>query len=410
MKWKIIFRYIFFGLIFLSLDHADVQWRDKQGNIVKPSNSMKSKDGFGVQLLSVDEKSFFKVWNTPSETVDIDVIDTIHKNTELIFPILFGGCKTDKNYTCHIVSDFLILAPDGSRYTDIKQMHIFDAKPYPNHALNVSNEYIKIIIEKKDLLGEYKVKAHVTDTIRKIDLDVERVFTVVDDNITIKKKNKKLAEPYKPTKADMHVSKWMTYAYKNGYEDDKNNIIHMLHSRLFTENRRSLLLMAVFMSERFKMHDSYLITHQNEFSNLKGNALEMLLFALKQANTKNSNILYKKVLNNMNNKTFLEYIKSVKPLNILDKEIKEPSQIDVLWASFMASGKKEYVEKIIILLKLPEEGVNNLLLLGSAKWSLLSNAQQHEKVLKICQEYKSKNKSIRKHLDEILTKVKENEQ
>jgi len=407
MKGIIMFKYIFLGFFILSFSNAESQWRDKQGKIVEPNISMKSKDGFGVQLLSVDEKNFFKVWNTPSDTVDIDVIDTIHKNTELIFPILFGGCKTNEKNKCLLRSDFLILAPDGSVYTDVKNILIFNGKPQPNHALNVSNEYIKIIIEKKDLFGKYKVKAHVTDTIKKIDLELERSFTVVDDNITIKKKKNKSVEPYKPTVEDINVSKWMTYAYKNGHENDMKNIIHMLNSRLFTENKSSLFVMAVFISERFKIDDSYL--KKDNFNNLKGNALEMLLFALKQANTKNSNTLYQKLLNNVKNVKFLKYIKSVKSFQLLKMNIVQPSMIDALWASFMATGKKEYVEKIITLLGLPKKGVNNLLLISSAKWSLLSNAKQHDKVLKICKEYKSSNKLIQKHLNEILMKVNDNE-
>jgi len=405
-----MFKYILIGVLLLSSIYADSMWRDKQGNLVKDTTSMKSKNGFGANLVSVNEKNFFKVWNTPSKTVNIDVIDTIHREYELIFPIMFGGCQTNKENKCNIVGDFLILAPDGSIYTDVKNILIFKDKPQPNHALNVSTEYIKIIIEKKDLLGKYKVKAHITDTIKKINLDIEKSFTVVDDNITIKKKKYKPAEPYQPTEEDMNVSKWMTYAYKNGYEKDKNNIIHMLNSRLFTENKSSLFVMAVFISERFKINDDYLIKHKNEFSNVRGNALEMLLFALKQSNTKNTNILYKKLLKNMRNEKFLNYIKSVKHFQLLDMDIIQPSMIDALWASFMATGKKEYVEKIITILGLPEKGVNNLLLIGSAKWSLLSNAQQHVKVLKICKEYKSKNVNVQKILNEILIKVNKEKQ
>jgi len=404
-----MFKYIFLGFFILSFCNAESQWRDKQGNLVKPNASMKSKDGFGVQLLSVDEKNFFKVWNTPSDTVDIDVIDTIHKNTELIFPILFGGCKTDEKNQCSIRSDFLILAPDGSVYTDVKNIFIFKGKPYPNHALNVSNEYIKIIIEKKDLLGKYKVKAHVTDTIKKIDLELERSFTVVDDNITIKKKKKKSVEPYKPTEEDINVSKWMTYAYKNEHEKDMDNIIHMLNSRLFIENKSSLFILAIFISERFKINDSYLLKYEDKFIHFTGNAEQVFLFALKQTNTKNTNILYKKLLKNIKDTKFLNYIKSVKPFKLLEMEITQPSMIDALWASFMATGKKEYVEKIITLLGLPEKGVNNLLLLGSTKWSLLSNAKQHDKVLKICKEYKSSDGLIQKNLNKILSKVNNNE-
>lgn len=397
-------KYIFLGLLFLSCAYAESQWRDKQGNVVEKTKSMNSHDGFGVQILSVNEKDFFKTWNTPSETVNIDVIDKIHKNDALIFPILFGGCKINENKRCNLSSDFLVVAPDGSVYTDVKNMLIFNGKPYPNHGLNVSNEYIKIIIEKKDLLGEYKVKAHVTDTIKNITLDIEKSFIVVDNNITIKKKKKNFVEPYKPTAKDINVSNWMTYAYKNGNEKDMNNIIYMLNSKLFTENKSSLFVMAVFISERFKIKDSYLLKYEDKFNNFKGNSEQVFLFALKQANTINTNILYKKLLKNIKDTQFLNYIKSVKPFKLLEMEITQPSMIDVLWASFMATGKKVYVEKIINILAKEEKGVNNLLLIGSAKWSLLSNIQQHKKVFDICKDFKTNDKNINKHLKDIFQK------
>ena len=408
-----MFKYIVIGVLLVSSIYAGSMWRDKQGNLVKDTTSMKSKNGFGANLVSVNEKNFFKVWNTPSQTVNIDVIDTIHREDELIFPIMFGGCQTNKENKCNIIGNFLILAPDGSIYTDVKNILIFKGNPQPNHGLNVSTGYIKIIIEKIDLLGTYKVKAHVIDMYSNAELNLETSFTVVDDNVSIKKKvnisKTETIESYKPTEKDLKVSKWMTYAYKENSENDMQNIMHMLNSKMFTQDKQSLFVLAVFLSERFKLNDSYLVTHQEDFSNLDNNALEMLLFALNQSSTKNANILYEKLLKNMRNEKFLNYIKSVKHFQLLDMDIMQPSMIDALWASFMATGKKEYVEKIITILGLPEKGVNNLLLLGSTKWSLLSNAKQHDKVLKTCKEYISRDKNIQKNLNEILIKVNNNE-
>jgi hypothetical protein len=404
-----IFKYYIIFLFLFSNVYAESTWRDKQGNIVEKTKSMNSKDGFGANLVSVNEKNFFKVWNTPSQTVNIDIIDTIHRNDELIFPIMFGGCQTNKENKCNIVGDFVIIAPDGSTYANVKKMLIFNHTPSPNHGLNVSNEYVKVIIEKTDLLGGYKVNAHILDVFGNVALDLETSFTVVDDNITIEKKKKnKQAEPYHPTKKDVNVSKWMTYAYLHGYGKDKDNIIYMLNSRLFTENEKSLFTIAIFMAERFKIYDAYLIENKNKFSNLNENALKMLLIALKQADTKNSKILYKELLPKIRNKRFLEYLKKTPHYDALNKEIKTPAMIDVVWASFMSTGEKVYIEKIIQVLSREEKGMENIMLLGSVKWSLSSNIEQHKKVFNICKEYHTNDINIKKHLDDILNHISNN--
>ena len=408
-----MFKFIVIGVLIVSSISGNSMWRDKQGNLVKNTKSMKSNNSFGANLVSVNEKNFFDVWNTPSKTVNIDVIKTIHREDELIFPIVFGGCQTNKENKCNIVGSMLILAPDGSIYSQVKRMLIFNNKPYPNNGLNVSNEYVKIIIEKKDLLGTYKVQANVVDTLSSTELNLETSFTVVEDNVSIEKKvdvsKSETVEQHIPTEKDLKVSKWMTYAYKENSENDMQNILHMLSSAMFTQDKKSLFVIAIFLSERFKLNDNYLIRHEERFLNLTNNALEILLFALKQANTTNTNILYKKLLPQMKNENFLKYIKSVKYFDFLNMEIKRPSMIDGLWASFMGTGKKEYVEKIITILAKEEEGVENILLVGSAKWSLLSNAKQHQKVFNACKEYKSENKNIQKALNDIVAKIeKEN--
>jgi len=403
-----IFKYCILALFLFSNIYAESTWRDKQGKIVKQTKSMNSKDGFGANLVGVNEKNFFKVWNTPSQTVNIDIVDTIHRNDELIFPVMFGGCQTNKENKCNIVGDFVIIAPDGSTYASIKKMLIFNHVPFPNHGLNVSKEYVKVVIEKTDLLGAYQVRAHILDVIGNVVLNLETSFTVVEDNITIKKKKNKQVEPYDSTKKDMNVSKWMTYAYLHGYEKDKDNIIYMLNSRLFTENEKSLFTIAIFMAERFKIYDVYLIENKNKFSNLNENALKMLLIALKQADTKNSKILYKELLPKIKNKRFIEDLKKNPHYDAMNKEIKTPAMIDVLWASFMATGKKGYIEKIIQVLSREEKGMENIMLLGSVKWSLSSNIKQHKKVFNICKEYHTKDINIKKHLDDILNHIGNN--
>jgi hypothetical protein len=63
------------------------------------------------------------------------------------------------------------------------------------------------------------------------------------------------------------------------------------------------------------------------------------------------------------------------------------SMLDDAWAAFMATGDTRFVDEVIAALPLVEvRGDTRRLLVGSAaKWSLASNAYQHERVLEACE-------------------------
>jgi len=86
-----------------------------------------------------------------------------------------------------------------------------------------------------------------------------------------------------------------------------------------------------------------------------------------------------------------------------------PWVLDLLWGNFMATGKKAPVVRIISALAwLDVKGdTNRLLVAGAARWSLTSNAVQHNRVLDICQEEAiNQPKGIAEKLQEIIKKAK----
>ncbi len=389
-------------------------WKDKEGNMQEDTPWMKSKGDFGATLFIVNEKEFFKVWNKPSKSVNIDIVEKIHKGDEVIFPIVFSGCGTGKDGKCKLKGSTLVLAPDGKEYTKVNNMSLFDNKPQPNLALNVSQEYIKVIIEPSDKLGTYKVKVRVRDLVKKIDINLQRSFQVVDKNVSIETKKdnsqSKPVEKIEPNKRDIEVGKWMTYAYKEDNKKDMESIKYMINSKAFTQKRSTIFPIAIFISKRFKQDDEYLNSIDINFDSLNNKSLFMLLVALKQADTQKSKALYNTLLEKTNDKQLLNYIHSLPVLDFLTIDINSPAVLDMLWASFMATGDTLYVERIIDVLgrKDSKESINYLLIKSSAKWSILSNAKQHTKVLEVCKKYaNSSNVTLRKEMTEIVEKVYE---
>lgn len=98
-------------------------------------------------------------------------------------------------------------------------------------------------------------------------------------------------------------------------------------------------------------------------------------------------------------------IEKQKPDNILSAPVKDPARLDMLWGTFLATGKAEPVKKIISVLHLAEDGHDMELILGSAaKWSLTSNARQHKRVSEICEEEAKKSTEPTKRLLETVVR------
>ncbi len=84
-----------------------------------------------------------------------------------------------------------------------------------------------------------------------------------------------------------------------------------------------------------------------------------------------------------------------KPPDIVSAAVPDASCLDMLWANYLATGDKRYVQRVIAALPRSdaakpdtqtESDFEVALSGGLAAWSLGSNAQQHPAVLKICRE------------------------
>lgn len=101
------------------------------------------------------------------------------------------------------------------------------------------------------------------------------------------------------------------------------------------------------------------------------------------------------------------YLERVPP-RILESELNPPT-LDGLWVSYFVSGNPAYVERIMTALTLDhgeEDGLENLMVYGAARWSLGSNARQHEDVEGILERACAESAGVlQEELTEILSEV-----
>ena len=77
--------------------------------------------------------------------------------------------------------------------------------------------------------------------------------------------------------------------------------------------------------------------------------------------------------------------------------------IDDLWAEFFATGQAEPIKKIMSVLGVPAENLEQKTLLSNANWSLASNVKQHKKVYEIIKEESSNATGLVKEmLDQMI--------
>ncbi|QQR69486.1 MAG: hypothetical protein IPI58_02075 [Alphaproteobacteria bacterium] len=85
---------------------------------------------------------------------------------------------------------------------------------------------------------------------------------------------------------------------------------------------------------------------------------------------------------------------------------KGPWVLDMLWGYFMATGDEAPVVRIITALPWINirDDTSRLLVGGAARWSLTSNATQHERVMAICRkEVESQPDEVKTLLQEVIT-------
>ena len=128
-----------------------------------------------------DERELFDTWSKPSDSVNVKDIDSIAINSPINTFVVFGGCKTDAKGNCSVVMRFRVTSPDGKLYSETPAMEVWhEKKPPPNRSLQLSIDYLKIIIEPHEQRGKYTVNTEVRDNNSRVILRLQKAFTAVE--------------------------------------------------------------------------------------------------------------------------------------------------------------------------------------------------------------------------------------
>ena len=169
---------------------AHAEWVDKQGQPLSDAEDRKSNRNFGAQLIfTTEERELFRKWATPSETVDLNTVDSVRIDQPVSAFIIFGGCKPNASGNCSVSMRFKVIQPDGKTYSETPTMEVWHNKPAPpGRSLELSAEYLKVRVEPHEQRGPYTVQTQVRDDNTGVVLFLQKVFTALDSEELMKHK------------------------------------------------------------------------------------------------------------------------------------------------------------------------------------------------------------------------------
>lgn len=155
------------------------QWHTKEGKAILDSDSQKSGKSFVAQLILTNkDKALYTAWNIPSEGVYIDSSSIVKRNEPISAFIVFGGCKEDNTGNCRLIVEFTVIQPDGNLYSQTPPMEVwYEKKKPPKKALELSVDYLKIVFEEGEQIGNYEIVAKVSDLNANESLSLKSSFT-----------------------------------------------------------------------------------------------------------------------------------------------------------------------------------------------------------------------------------------
>lgn len=157
------------------------QWRDNGEEVLDTSWSKHSGEFGAMLLLSDKPEDFLETWDQPTDGVLIETTDTVARGVPIIAFVLFTGCAPDDKGLCNASVDFVILKPDGSEYDSFKDKDLWKNKPTTKkNWLQLSADYVGVIIEPDDPLGQYTVRVIARDLNANESLDLTQEFTATE--------------------------------------------------------------------------------------------------------------------------------------------------------------------------------------------------------------------------------------
>lgn len=205
-------------------------------------------------------------------------------------------------------------------------------------------------------------------------------------------------------------SKWLTFYYENPEPKQVPEAVIYMSRTGVLDNGNVVAPILGFLSGVIRANPDSIDPWIKKLRNLKEKHFGVVVLGVWYANLPDSKARVSALLKSRPNlKDEFSYINQGAPIAVEQIPLEQgPWVLDALWGKFMATGDSAPVERIITALPWVDVkgDVNRLLVGGSARWSLISNAVQHKRVKEICEaSLKTANAEVASKLNEVLAEA-----
>jgi hypothetical protein len=204
-------------------------------------------------------------------------------------------------------------------------------------------------------------------------------------------------------------STWLTYYYLEPKPDSVIDNIKEAHEIGYLDNKNSVAPISGFFAEIIKANPNLAKDISDIVKDYPDNERRIFVTALYYSDIKNKFEYMQKIAYRDYEKASIVNAKKIKFAPMVSTIGTTPAGLDRKWGAFMASGNKMYIYQIANSMILLTKKDKTLQVTGkSARWSLKSNAKQHDKVYQSLKEYLKDGPNIpllKKLVQDILTEV-----
>jgi hypothetical protein len=343
----------------------------------------------GILIKTIDYSLKEKWRNTVGSSIPaISTCDTVYQKQYLFITVIAADYALDNQNISNVQYSLKIIKPDNSIYYSQENLPLISGKILNKDNLQMSDAILKVCFENTDAFGIYKIEIVINDKIsgksKSINSDITLAALPSYSHVQVKD--------------DEAFSKWFAEYYENPKpEQALAYYIYYSQSKLSDKESSFWPVFSIFLE----------IVKNNNY------LLPQILDCYRQQDLKTKiYLLYLLTYSNIGTKDFFESLegdemdtyKKIKDSPILDiyGAINNPSQLDMLWGTFMASGSYQPILKLIQTLDYTkyqgdldkfkkskqtaedrQNAINNAIY-NSLVWSLNSNCRQHKLVKEYC--------------------------
>lgn len=213
------------------------------------------------------------------------------------------------------------------------------------------------------------------------------------------------AEGEKPIDSVDALSAWMTFYYMHPQPE------LMVQALLFAD-KQGLLTgdaaapMQAFSSRVFAQNPDKVKDWFTQLGQLSETGKTLVITSIWWSNTKEGKELLDSITAQLPDKPKAEFKKQIdkSPPEVDKMEIESPDVLDMLWACYSATGDERYVKRLLSVLAwsgTDSKDLPKMLIVSAARWSLMSNLEQHPKVKEICDSVKKQDADLKPYIEKL---------